>query len=220
LGGVQLDEIPTELYSLLGSNDVRSRWFDPPEAFLLTDGVNSWLALGSTIVIHPLLESILAQNYNQVAERGGVVLYRARRGAVNNDMTLRDLEEGDSQTRLEAGNGLVQFDGYFLESAHFDGGDIVLITSMTLLSDPQPVKMFVHLTGPEGQLLSQWDGLGAAWEGWRNGDTLVQVHRLKVPADVPAGKYQLWVGLYDPTSLARWQTPAGDRILLQSFTIP
>ncbi len=49
----------------------------------------------------------------------------------------------------------------------------------------------------DGTILLQRDSLDApAWD-WQNGDTIMQVHRLAVPADTKAGEYAAEVGLYD-----------------------
>ena len=67
------------------------------------------------------------------------------------------------------------------------------------------MKIFVHNVGPDGQIAAQWDGLGVAWEGWRKGDYLIQIHSFTLPSDAPAGTYETRIGLYDPETLLRWQ---------------
>jgi len=101
------------------------------------------------------------------------------------------------------------------------GGELVLLTAWEQEARPQTVKLFIHLIAPDGQTISQWDGLGAAWEGWRTGFTLYQLHRLTIPPDAPPGTYQLWAGLYHPDTLQRWTTPADPdgRVLLGQITI-
>ena len=54
--------------------------------------------------------------------------------------------------------------------------------------------------------MAQWDGLGAAWEGLYEGDTLLQVHELALPEEELSSAAGLVTGLYDPRSGARWLT--------------
>jgi uncharacterized membrane protein len=72
---------------------------------------------------------------------------------------------------------------------------------------PMPVDytIFVHLLGPDGQLVAQHDG-GPWWEvsiptsTWQPGEELRDRHALDLPPDLPSGTYRLQVGVY------YWQT--------------
>ncbi len=101
------------------------------------------------------------------------------------------------------------------------GEELVLVTVWEQEARPQPVKLFIHLITPDGQIISQWDGLGAAWEGWRTGTTLHQLHHLTIPSDALTGTYQIWAGIYHPDTLQRWTTQAdpNGRVLLGQITI-
>jgi hypothetical protein len=52
------------------------------------------------------------------------------------------------------------------------------------------------------------------------------VHRIALPADLPAGEYVLWAGIYNSDDGMRWPTqqdgqPAlNDLVRLGSFTLP
>ena len=64
-----------------------------------------------------------------------------------------------------------------------------------------PRRIFVHLVDPQtGQIMAQHDGLDSPTKFWREGDQILQVHRLPIPADASPGHYELWIGLYDPTT--------------------
>lgn len=68
----------------------------------------------------------------------------------------------------------------------------------------QDVTVFVHLYGPDGQLVSQADGyplLGLApfWL-WEVGQILHEQRTLTWPAETPAGTYRIGVGIYDAAS--------------------
>lgn len=70
-------------------------------------------------------------------------------------------------------------------------------------------KVFAHLIGPDGTLLSQHDGLpaeGAApTSQWLAGEVIIDRHIIPIPADAPSGECTLYVGMYSPDT--------GDRLL-------
>lgn len=73
-------------------------------------------------------------------------------------------------------------------------------------------KVFVHLIGPDGALLSQSDALpagGYGTEQWVEGEVVSDEHRLLLPPDPPPGEYRLRVGMYDPASGARLPATGG-----------
>jgi hypothetical protein len=94
----------------------------------------------------------------------------------------------------------------------------LVLTAWRQAASPQPVKIFVHLLQPDGTIAGQYDGLGIAWEGWRTGDVLIQLHRL--PADLPPGEYALTAGLYDPQTLERWTAEGQDVVILEQIKLP
>ena len=59
---------------------------------------------------------------------------------------------------------------------------------------------FVHLRDTQGQVLAQSDrqpgGVHYPTSLWRPGEQLRDDHVLAIPADAPAGVYELWVGMY------------------------
>ncbi|MEW5956454.1 MAG: DUF2079 domain-containing protein [Chloroflexota bacterium] len=65
--------------------------------------------------------------------------------------------------------------------------------------------VFVHLLGPNGELVAQHDN-APFWEvaiptsTWQPGETVLDQHVLALPADLPPGEYRLQVGMY------YWQT--------------
>ena len=61
----------------------------------------------------------------------------------------------------------------------------------------------------QDQIVAQWDGFGAAWEGWRQGDTLLQIHELSLPEEALQTPLKLVIGLYNPLTGERWQTESG-----------
>ncbi|MBL8058368.1 MAG: glycosyltransferase family 39 protein [Anaerolineales bacterium] len=72
--------------------------------------------------------------------------------------------------------------------------------------------VFVHLIGPDGVVYAQSDGGPAGWTrpvtGWLPGEYIVDERRLDVPAELPAGTYTLYAGLYRPADGVRLTSPA------------
>jgi hypothetical protein len=86
--------------------------------------------------------------------------------------------------------------------------------------------VFVHLTGPDGVVYAQSDGAPANWSrpvtGWLPGEYVLDERILDVPADLPAGAYTLFAGLYRPADGARLATPAfpDGRVAFAALTAP
>lgn len=63
-------------------------------------------------------------------------------------------------------------------------------------------KVFVHLYGSAGDLVTQHDGYPAAGARppytWHVGEQILDPHTLPLPPDLPGGAYELMVGLYRP----------------------
>ncbi len=210
LGNLQVDEIAPQDFDLLGTNDVTLRWFDPQSAIILPAGAReSWLALDGQPV-HPLLRPYWGLDGQAPAAVGdGYSLYSP---------TFSPPAAPDDAATLRLDAGEIEF----LGSPSLDRQDDVLtvVTSWRQAGAPRPVKIFIHLLDESGALVAQWDGLDAAWEGWRPGDSLVHVHVVPL-AGVPPGDYRLVAGLYDPENLQRWRSASGqDVIELATITVP
>jgi hypothetical protein len=121
------------------------------------------------------------------------------------------LGEQDGQISL-LGNTIV---GYSTEGA---GQMMNLLTVWRQEATAQPVKIFIHLLRPDGTIASQFDGLGAAWEGWQTDDLLLQLHSLAV--DLPPGVYRLTAGLYHPETAKRWTAAGRDSVELGQVILP
>jgi hypothetical protein len=66
---------------------------------------------------------------------------------------------------------------------------------------------FVHLLDSKGQLVAQHDGPPQNGQhltsAWRDGEVVIDEHRIHLPADLKSGQYQLQVGLYDSDTIER-----------------
>jgi hypothetical protein len=74
-----------------------------------------------------------------------------------------------------------------------------------------PLKIFVHVSAPDGQIVAQWDGLDVNVGTLDAHDIFVQRHRLDLPADLPLGPYRISIGAYHPDSGTRLRAQLGDR---------
>ena len=62
-------------------------------------------------------------------------------------------------------------------------------------------RVYVHVMGPEGELLVQSDGEPAGWRrpttGWAVGEVVKDERVLSIPGDAESGAYEIVTGLYD-----------------------
>jgi 4-amino-4-deoxy-L-arabinose transferase-like glycosyltransferase len=94
-----------------------------------------------------------------------------------------------------------------------EAGNNLEIETRWLAREPitYPRRIFVHLVDlTSGKIVAQHDGLDAPAKFWRAGDWIAQRHILPIPADTPAGKYELQIGLYNPDT--------GQRVLQTAYT--
>jgi hypothetical protein len=78
-----------------------------------------------------------------------------------------------------------------------------------------PLATFVHLVDPTGKVAAQSDrptGPGAPPSAWSPGETIFDPQGLLLPATLPAGKYRLVAGVYNPANGQRLSGPGGDSI--------
>jgi hypothetical protein len=164
---------------------------------IVPPGERAWLAQPAGQGFHPAFTSLLDDLLADGVGDDGFELarYNARR------YPEREL------ARFSAEGGQV-----ILEQAQILGGDsskIVLQTTWRQDGPPQSLKIFVHALDQDGRIVAQWDGLGAAWEGWLEGDRLYQIHELNLPEEASGKVLKLVTGLYNPQTGGRWQTETG-----------
>jgi hypothetical protein len=101
-------------------------------------------------------------------------------------------------------------------------------------TDTQPRrdgKLFLHIVGPDGKLVSQDDN--SPFDNTRStltlrpGDGVDQLHRVELKPDLPSGTYTLFAGVYDAEGdQTRWpaqqdgQPAPNDLLKLGSFVLP
>jgi hypothetical protein len=195
LGSIQLDEIMSEDFVRLGTNDVTLHWFDAATSLLWpTDGA-TWLVKAGDTTAHPFLNSLLP---SPVVQNDEYALYQLV-WSTTDDIGLTSFNNGAGVIRL--------VESQLEEETAVPGKSITIHSQFYNQSPPQPVKIYLHLINHNGAIVAQWDGLGAAWEGWREGDLLWQKHQMTIPTDTQPGVYHLKIGLYHPETGQRWLTP-------------
>lgn len=86
-------------------------------------------------------------------------------------------------------------------------------------------SVFVHLINNEGVLVAQSDGGPANWArptiGWLPGEFITEERLIQLPADLPAGDYTLYAGLYRQSDSQRLTPPLfpDGRVLIFSIVI-
>ncbi len=212
LSGIQPDEIDAADFALLATNDVGIRWLDGQQAVVLPqNGQPTWLIAADDVPLADDWSVILnGAESTTPAHSTGYRIWRLPDVLPRPDPT---------QDVFSLREGRIDFLGS--DTAMVDGDVLTLTTTWQQQAEPAPVKMFVHLLDETGDLATQWDGLGLAWEGWRQDDVVRQQHSLTLPADLPAGTYRLVAGLYDSQTQERWRLPNGEEFVeLMSITFP
>jgi hypothetical protein len=194
LAGLQLDQLPAQASAHLNTNDVRPRWIDPGQSLILPAGTRAWLARPSDLPVHFLLAPYLEGSLVETRQYSGVELARIEKRPA----------AGEALARFSTGDGRVSLASALLKKS--DSAGLTLLTTWEQEGQPQPLLIFVHALDEDSRIISQWDGLGAAWEGWLEGDVLLQVHELALAQEERKQLSKLAIGVYDPRTGTRWQT--------------
>ncbi|MCL4263251.1 MAG: phospholipid carrier-dependent glycosyltransferase [Anaerolineae bacterium] len=209
LAGLQLDDIHPADYAQFNSNDITPRWVDLETAVIVPDSTRRWLVVGRDTAVAPTIAALI-ESWLLRVEREEYLLYQIPPLTVPevSPLALFSLDEGTV--------GLMSA---FVDTA-VTNHTLRLNTAWQQKGNPQPVKIFIHLLDAQGNIAAQWDGLGAAWEGWHTGDALLHTHTIPLPADLPPGAYEIRLGLYHPQTNQRWLTETGaDYLILEEVEI-
>ena len=120
----------------------------------------------------------------------------------------------------------ITLNGYDLDSRQAIPGGRLDLTLIWKARSPstRPYTVFAHLVNEEGQLVAQEDNwpVNGLWPPtcWRREEVVTDPRRIALPAELPAGRYSLWVGLYDATDGSRLHTIDGrDAVRLAEIEI-
>ncbi len=106
-------------------------------------------------------------------------------------------------------DGEIMLHGYNLETPAVAPGSSLRFTLFWEGLQPMAKNytVFLHLRDHTGRTVAQFDyqPFGGAYptQNWQVGQLLAEPHEFQVPADFPAGAYELVIGFYDRESLAR-----------------
>jgi len=197
LSGVQIDELLPQDFRSFGSNDVRPRWIDLSQSLVIPTDSPTWLLTNSGTTPHqaiaPYLEGMVVVEDNSPEYQ----LARYDVPELPEDI-LAEFNLDDGRVRMLETTSSIE-----------SKTDLIVTTIWEQVGKPRPLMIFIHVYGSDGQIVAQWDGLGAAWEGWRTGDGLIQVHEISLPEGLPSGTYQLVAGVYEPDTGRRWLSEQG-----------
>jgi len=80
------------------------------------------------------------------------------------------------------------------------------------------MAVFLHLLDREQKIVAQFDGFEVVVDDLMVGDTIVQLHALSMPADLPAEVYRFEMGAYTRDDLKRLVLNVGtDHVWLQTW---
>lgn len=119
---------------------------------------------------------------------------------------------------VQVGDAL-QFLGYeILNPAARAGTDLDVLTYWRVLRRPPNLAIFVHLIDSQQHVVAQFDGFAAIVDDLAPGDTVVQLHTLTLPANLPAAPYRFELGAYTRADLKRLPLSSGaDHVWLQAW---
>ena len=90
------------------------------------------------------------------------------------------------------------------------------------------LAMFAHLVYDEERLIAQWDAVPGSTlspiETWAPGELVRHQFALRLPSELPAGDYEIQVGIYSTTSGQRYtliepESNIYNVLIVQQFTI-
>lgn len=109
------------------------------------------------------------------------------------------------------------------ETTQLPGDDLALSLYWQPVAPLSPDRdVFVQLLGRGGQVVAGLEGPPIPWlptSAWAASAPIRSQHRLRLPADLPAGRYRLIAGLFDPATEAREQWQGRDYLDLGTVEV-
>jgi 4-amino-4-deoxy-L-arabinose transferase-like glycosyltransferase len=211
VGGLSNDTMDDpSLYLLRNRKDVRVRWFDSGSpissggAYLepgkFVDIPCGWMYLPAIVPVSPGLEKYaITLNEGNILRDSSFQRYKL---SGCGPLPKNALQAGG---RFFEGLGIL-WPAYERIPKRIQAGQefsfpIQWIASHTSAA---PWRVFIHMVDPSsGRIIAQHDGLDSPPRFWQEGDGILQIHTLIVPPDTPPGRYEIWLGVYDPTTNKR-----------------
>ncbi|MFN2193265.1 MAG: ArnT family glycosyltransferase [Candidatus Promineifilaceae bacterium] len=189
---------------LAGQEAQNYRWVDARNALLLPAGEEAFAVIPSSTPPHGAFSEYLHQ-LDTVTLRADDLDPYFSFYALENSRSLT----GDGEEALaDFGSAVQLIDVSWIASPVQPGQTAELLTRWRVINPDnigpahppafQPdTVFFTHLLDEGENLVSQDDALDAPSWSWQVGDTILQIHRLELPAETEAGSYQPVVGIYD-----------------------
>ena len=84
-------------------------------------------------------------------------------------------------------------------------------------------KVFTHIVDPGGQVVAQHDDIPGdglyPTNSWEPDEAIVDRYAIRLPEDIPPGRYEVRLGLYDEVSGLRLRVTAGEGDPLEGYVI-
>jgi 4-amino-4-deoxy-L-arabinose transferase-like glycosyltransferase len=239
--GLSIHDFDPQTFDLLGlRSDLKMRWFDCRSAMLypqttlqvryLVPGylpceVGRYGAALLTQVHWPNSEDVMYSLYGLNPAEARSWIYKLSENPIyvgREDFNVTAPLDGLTRVSSPDFEGL-QFFGAVIDrgavvpqdASTFKRGTTVRLNTFWLINQPlaPPLKIFVHLTAPDGKIVAQWDGLDVNVSSLEVGDMFGQQHPLELPADLPPGPYRMSLGVYRPDTGQRLQAKLADRTI-------
>ncbi|MFN2162593.1 MAG: ArnT family glycosyltransferase [Candidatus Promineifilaceae bacterium] len=185
-----------------GENSAGYRWIDARSALLLPGGDETYAVIPSSTPLHEAFSGYLEQ----------LDTVTLRPDDLDPRFSLYALSEGQDLTGKtplgDFGSAVQLIDAAWLTPRAKPGESVELLTTWRV-TDPDKIGpdhppafqpdtvFFTHLLDDAGNIVSQRDALDAPSWSWQPGDTILQVHRLQLPAGLQGGAYHPSIGIYD-----------------------
>jgi len=215
---------PADVAEGFGRDDLRVITFDCTQTFVSGKSLRGWW----------ILPYALAHNRNTFATRWfsqADLVYEQRQAFALPPHSIF-LAPSRSEEAIPSYRDPVKFGqaaellGYQLDSSSARPGQSVELVTLWLVTDPPPtpLSLMAHLVSADGRPIAVGDSLGFTADQWQIDDVFVQRNVLQIPANAPAGTFEVRVGLYTLDTIQRlpvFQNGAavGDSLRLAQLTI-
>jgi len=210
----------------LGTDNIQPRQFEATSSLIAPEGT-AWFAIADTQVLPPevaaWLKDVPATTGHTLADYPPYRLYH-----VDLAQRVAQAAQQAEQTMLSARLPVKFGDAAELQSYQLlrTDQDLTLITFWRAIDrSATPLKIFIHVLGPDGSIAAQDDRLDAPADLWQRGDWIVQFNHVTVPPAAPpaAPPVTIAIGLYNPETGTRLPInlngATADRLLLKSIDL-
>ncbi|WP_420631972.1 hypothetical protein [Candidatus Leptofilum sp.] len=222
------EHVSSEIRSSFGANTVHRRWFDARSSLVVPQG-EAWWFIHESTPLPPSLAAPFGLDVPQTYALNADLTATARQwiGTFANEVYQSEMLVPVGETAVtpislpltftDDGDSMA-LRGYQIEQS---GANLTLLTAWEIETREYPAgerKIFIHLLAADGTIVAQNDFFAATYETLFPGDLFFQQQTLNLEG-VPAGRYWLQMGVYDPLTGTRLTADGLDRLLLQSVDV-